>query len=247
MAADFQTAALVMGSHKLSDADRVVSLFTEANGRVPTVVKGVRKVSSRFGGRLEPLSLLTVRLHQGRNLATLTAADTISTGASIRDNRNALQAGLSVIELLARTTTEHERRPRTWNLLQRFHPLMENAAKRAGEGNAVISVALGAELKLLLLAGFLPHIANCSICGTTGAPLTRFSAAAGGSICPDCPGESFTVTAGMLEKMGLLLEQPLAEAPSLETSQQECDEIWRCIREICRHHLGTNLKVRPWF
>jgi DNA repair protein RecO (recombination protein O) len=245
MAGDFSTTALVMGSHKLGDADRVVSLFTEANGRVPTVVKGVRKVSSRFGGRLEPLSLLSVSLHEGRNLHTLTAADTISTGAAIRDDPYALKAGLSVIELLARTTTEHERRPRTWNLVNRFLPLMEAGARKNDKGERTTMIAIGTEMKLLLLAGFLPHLTSCASCGAE-TTLPRFSAAAGGSLCTDCPGESFTVTAGTLEKMRFLLEQPLAVATAPTLSPQESSEAWQCVREICRHHLGTNLKVHPW-
>jgi DNA repair protein RecO (recombination protein O) len=245
MAGDFQTAALVMGSHKLAEADRIVSLFTEISGRVPTVVKGVRKASSRFGGRLEPLSLLSVRLHRGRTLHTLTAADTIRTGATIRDNPYSLKAGLSVIELLARTTTEHERRPRTWNLTQRFLPLMETASREDDKGMSATAVALGTELKLLLLAGFLPHLSSCAVCGTAGQPLPQFSAAAGGSLCEDCPGESFPIAAETLEKMRWLLEKPLTESLR-EIDPRECNEIWRCIREICRHHLGTNLKVQPW-
>lgn len=247
MASDFKTAALVMGSHKLGDADRVVSLFTEKSGRVPTVVKGVRKISSRFGGRLEPLTLLSVHLHEGRNLHTLTAADTISTGAAIRDNPGALQAGLSFIELLARTTTEHERRPRTWNLVQHLMPLLEEAARQDESGARATALMLAAEMKLLLLAGFLPHLSSCSVCGSTDYPLNRFSPAAGGSICPDCPGESFPVTAVAVDSMRSMLERPLADAAAAEISEGTRSEVWQSIRELGRYHLGANLKVRPWY
>jgi DNA repair protein RecO (recombination protein O) len=67
---NYSTEAIVLGSHKLGDADRVVTLFTADRGKVPTVVKGVRKVKSRFGGRLEPFTQLQVQLHEGRNLHT---------------------------------------------------------------------------------------------------------------------------------------------------------------------------------
>ena len=234
-----------MGSHKLGEADRVVSLFTEVKGRVPTVVKGVRKTKSRFGGRLEPLTLLAVRLHEGRNLHTLTAADTISTNAAIRDEPAALQAGLSVVDLLVRSTTEFERRPRTWNMMRRFLPLMSGVAERKDK-DGIIRLALAAQLKLLLLAGFLPHLASCAICGVAGTALPRFSAPAGGALCPDCPGYAFAVHPESLAAMHYLLEHQLSDCADLSLSERQIREIWQSLREICRHHIGTNLKVEPW-
>lgn len=237
--------ALVMGSHKFGDADRVVSFFTDELGRVPVVVKGVRKVKSHFGGRLEPLTLLAVRLHEGRNLYTLTAADTMATGAASRDYREGLQAGLSFIELLARTTTEHERRPRTWNLVTRFLPQLADYSRQEAADSAV-ALTLAAQLKLLLLAGFLPHLSDCAACGANDSGLPRFSAAAGGSLCPDCPGESFPINHGALVATRQLLEQSLAQAAAVDGVTRHKKEIWQAVREICRHHLGSNLKVTPW-
>lgn len=242
---DYSTDALVMGSHKLGDADRVVSLFTESQGRVPTVVKGVRKVKSRFGGRLEPMTLLAVRLHEGRNLHTLTAADTISSGAPIRDDPASLRAGLSVIDLLSRVTTEFERRPRTWNLMQRFITLLSGVAMKDNSRGTSTALALSAQLKLLLLSGFLPHLDGCAACGAVDAPLSRFSAAAGGCLCDDCPGESFSIGQGSLESMRFLLEQPLASALDVRIDDREVNEVWRAVREVCRHHLGVDLRVSP--
>lgn len=237
--------AMVMGSHKFGDADRVVSLFTDELGRVPVVVKGVRKVKSHFGGRLEPLTLLTVHLHEGRNLATLTAADTLATGAASRDYREGLQAGLSFIELLARTTTEHQRRPRTWNLATRFLPLLAEHSRRQ-DADGALALTLAAQLKLLLLAGFLPHLSDCAACGASDAGLPRFSAAAGGSLCPDCPGDSFDIHPEALAAMRMLLEAPLARAGKVEGAVRHRKEIWQAAREVCRHQLGSNLKVTPW-
>lgn len=246
MTRELKTAALVMGSHKLGDADRVVTLFTGSDGRIPVVVKGVRKVTSRFGGRLEPLTLLTVSLHPGRNLYTLTGADTVSTGSPIRDDPYALKAGLSFIELLSRTTAEHESRPRTWNLVLNLHPLLAAAAGRDDFGAAARTVTLAAELKLLLLAGFLPHLDSCASCGADEVGLSRFSAAVGGSLCPECPGDSFAIAATTLASMREMLERPLAETLSLELPVRESSETWQCVREICRHHLGADLKIQPW-
>ncbi len=248
MARTYSTEAVVMGSHKLGDADRVVTLFTAARGKVPTVVKGVRKVTSRFGGRLEPFTHLQAQLHEGRNLHTLTGADTVRTHAVIRDIPSALKAGLAFIDMLNRATPDFERHPRTFNLLVNYLDEMDAARRNAGGDDGGVStftrITLAAGLKLLLLAGILPHLADCAVCGS-GEGLPRFSAQAGGALCEDCAGESFLVLPGTLETMRLLLELPLSGAAGVSMVEQTSREVWRAIREICRFHLGADLRVEP--
>lgn len=242
MPRNYSTDAVVLGSHKLGDADRVVTLFTADRGKVPTVVKGVRKVKSRFGGRLEPFTQLQVQLHEGRNLHTLTGADTVKTHAAVRDEPAAYRAALSFIEMLGRATPDFEKRPRSFNLLVNYLMEMDTAAQSVR--NAVV-VTLGAELKLLLLAGFLPHLDDCAVCGSKEG-LPRFSAEVGGALCDNCGGDSFQVTPETLESMRLLLEKPLSEAGGIGIDERTSREVWRCVREICRYHLGADLKIQPW-
>lgn len=246
MPREYDSEAIVLGSHKLGDSDRVVTLFTSARGKVPTVVKGVRKVKSRFGGRLEPFTLLSVRLHEGRSdLSTLTAADTINTFAAIRDRTESLQAGLSVLELLTRTTTDHEQRPRTWNMLRRFLPVFDAAARAEGQVPALLALTLSAQLKLLLLAGFLPHVDSCASCGASEAVLDRFSAPAGGALCRDCSDEQQDIRPSSLSAMSYLLQHQIIQAPELAPDHDTALDVWHCIREICRFHIGVNLRVPP--
>ena len=57
--------AVVLRTWKLGEADRILSLLTETHGKVRAVAKGVRKSTSRIGGRLEPFSIIDVRLWKG--------------------------------------------------------------------------------------------------------------------------------------------------------------------------------------
>lgn len=243
MAPDRTTEAIVLGSHKLGDADRIVTLFTADHGKVPTVVKGVRKAKSRFGGRLEPFTHLEVQLHKGRTLHTLTGADTIKTHSSARDRPASLKAGLSFIDMVGRSAPEHDYRPRTFNLLKRFLAELDRAGRHNPDNLAMLS--LGAQLKLLLLAGYLPHLSSCAGCGRE-AFFSRFSAAVGGSLCPDCKGDSFAVAPETLKTMMSLLENPLAAAPDVKAGTGTPREIWQAVSEVCLYHLGIVLKIKPW-
>ena len=50
----------------------------------------------------------------------------------------------------------------------------------------------------------------------------------------------------MLDAMRELLEKPLAAAAAMVIENDTAPEVWRAIREICRYHLGTDLRVEPW-
>src|SRR4051794_41904800 len=73
----FKTEAVVLRSIRYGEADRILHLYTEQRGRVGAIAKGVRRVKSRFGGRLEPLFRVQLILPEGRGeLFTGTAPET---------------------------------------------------------------------------------------------------------------------------------------------------------------------------
>ena len=72
MPGTYKTEGVVLRSIRYGEADRVLHLYTADRGRVGAVAKGVRRVRSRLGGRLEPLSRVKLVLYEGRGeLATI--------------------------------------------------------------------------------------------------------------------------------------------------------------------------------
>ena len=72
----YRDTGVVLRTYKLGEADRIVVLLTAEHGKVRAVAKGVRKTKSRFGGRLEPLSHVSLLLYEGRELDIVTQAET---------------------------------------------------------------------------------------------------------------------------------------------------------------------------
>ena len=75
MIRSYRDQAIVLRTHKLGEADRIVCLLTKENGQVRTVAKGVRRTTSKFGARLEPFSLIDVQLHRGRTFDIVTQVE----------------------------------------------------------------------------------------------------------------------------------------------------------------------------
>src|SRR6185312_13914999 len=95
MGRTYRADAIVLRSMRFAEADRVLHLYTAERGRVNAIAKGVRKTTSRFGGRLEPLTRAALMLHEGRGeLHTVSGADIISAHAAVRERPHALGVAL---------------------------------------------------------------------------------------------------------------------------------------------------------
>lgn len=59
---EYFTEALVLDKDKKTDFDGIIYLYTKDYGKIVALAKGIYKPTSKLGGHLEPLNLVTVRL-----------------------------------------------------------------------------------------------------------------------------------------------------------------------------------------
>jgi DNA repair protein RecO (recombination protein O) len=231
----FETEAVVLRSIRYGEADRVLHLYTERRGRVGAVAKGVRRVRSRFGGRLEPLSRVQLVLHEGRGeLCTVTAADTVHAHPALRGRRASLERAVQACEAVLRLFDAQEPNPPAYNLLCRELALLDADASAATRAHA-----LAFRLKLLLAAGFVPELAACATCGER-EQLGAFSAAAGGVVCAGCEVAAFPLDADGHRFMVDALARPLSEAP--DAPDAALRQVDRAVAETLEHHAHVRLR-----
>lgn len=197
----YRDEAIVLRTHKLGEADRIVTLLTRANGKVRAVAKGVRRTSSRFGSRLEPFMVVDAQLYTGRNLDVVTQVETIGAFAGPVSADYALYtAGTAMLETAERLV-EAEREPAVQQYLL-LVGAVRALAERAHDPGLVLDAYL---LRSLSVAGWAPSFIDCARCGAAG-PHRAFAVASGGAVCASCrpPGaaapapETFALLAALL-------------------------------------------------
>jgi DNA repair protein RecO (recombination protein O) len=231
----FKTEAVVLRSIRLGEADRVLHLYTEDRGRIGAVAKGVRRVKSRFGGRLEPLARVKLVLHEGRgDLCTVTAADTVHAHATLRERGATIERATQACDAVLRLFDAAEPNRPAYNLLCHELALLDADATLATPAQA-----LAFRLKLLLAAGFVPELGACAACGER-EHLGAFSAAAGGVVCPGCEAGSFPLGEEAHRFMVDALAKPLSDSPeSPETALRTVD---RAVSETAEYHAHVRLR-----
>ncbi len=99
MRENYRDRAVVIRTYDFGEADRVIVLLTRDHGLVRAVAKGVRRAKSRFGSRLQLFVNLDVQLYVGKNLATISQADTVDYfGARLIEDYERYTAACAVLE-----------------------------------------------------------------------------------------------------------------------------------------------------
>ena len=205
----YRDHGIVLRTHKLGEADRIVSFITRDHGKVRGVAKGVRKTGSRFGARLEPTAHLAVQLYEGRgDLDTVTQVETVDRFPTIRGDYERYGHARVLLEAVDQFSREREPDARLSQMLLGGLRTLE-----AGDGPLVVA---GFLWKLLAYEGFAPVVDSCARCGA-GGELVAFELAEGGALCRSCRRGS-RVSAEALELLAMVLGGRLNEALQLPAS-----------------------------
>lgn len=192
----FQVRALVVRSYDFGESDRIIVLLTRDHGLIRAVAKGVRRSRSRFGSRLEPFVELDVQLYAGRQLATITTADTVGFFAQgIVDDTDRYFAACALLEAAERLGGEAE----IYDLC-----VAKLIALQTAELPTLVFDSF--LLEAMKIAGWAPSLFACAQCEAPG-PHHAFHPAPGGAVCHACrPSGSLNVHEDVLHIMWLLSE-----------------------------------------
>jgi DNA repair protein RecO (recombination protein O) len=240
----YKTEAVVLRSFRFAEADRVLHLYTLDRGRVGAVAKGVRKTTSRFGARLEPLSHVELLLHQGSGeLHTVTGASLIEAHRPAREDPYRLSVGLVGAEAMLRLFVEEERNERAFEALTRFLEALDGVPAGLRGRAALDPLALAFQLKLLWLSGYVPHLESCVECGGTDE-LVGYLPRAGGAVCSACaPAETVMLSPEGVRGIGALLWSPLADARGLGLGERAARDTLNVVVASYEFHGGFRLRT----
>jgi DNA repair protein RecO (recombination protein O) len=175
--ANYRDTGVVLRTIRLGEADRIVTILTPEHGKVRAVAKGVRKVKSRIGARLEPLTHVDMLCWRGRELDIVTQVEVVDVFRGIRSDPARLGPAMTMLEIADQVTVDHQGSPALYRLLV--------GALRSLEATASPVTLAAFCLKLLMVEGVGPSVDICAHCGR-GEPLVAFDAGEGGFLCHAC-------------------------------------------------------------
>ncbi|MCS3842752.1 DNA repair protein RecO [Microbacterium sp. AK031] len=211
----YRDEAVILRTHKLGEADRIVTMLSRRNGKIRAVAKGVRRTSSKFGSRLEPFMVADLQLYQGRSLDIVQQAESLGAyGAEIAAHYDRFTSANAMVETADRLS-DAEATPQQYLLL-----VGGLRALSRGE-HAPRSILDSYLLRVMALSGWAPSLSDCARCAAPG-PHTHFIGQLGGLVCANCaPAGSPRVSQSTLQLLRALMQgewDAVDAAPHAETA-----------------------------
>src|SRR5262245_22336536 len=175
----YRTDALILRRADFGEADRLLTVYTPARGKLRLLAKGVRKITSRKAGHVELFMLTNMLVAQGRTWDIISQAEIVESYRDLREDLDKTSHAYYLAELIDRFTEEHD--PNA--------PLFELLALTLAHLNYLADsfmVLRYFEMHLLSLTGFQPQLHFCVACQEALQPVDNnyFHLVDGGVLCP---------------------------------------------------------------
>jgi len=183
----YRTEAIVLQRHDFGEADRLLTLYTPAMGKVRAIAKGARRTTSRMSGHIELFTHTELVMACGRNLDVVTQSQLIHSHERLREDLWRAALGFHVLELVNLFSEERLDNIQVWHaLLDVLGRLDVGQSQEASPAAAELSVRYF-EARLLDYMGYRPELRSCTRCQECLEPVENFfHPPSGGLLCPGC-------------------------------------------------------------
>ncbi len=240
----YVTDAIVLTRFDYGEADRIMTLFTPAHGKLKAIAKGVRRTKSRLGGSLEPLAELRVALARGRTFDVVTQVQVTHAWLRLRDSLESAATAWYLAELADRSLEERHEAEGLYALLRRAYELLD-AGMNSGR------VARWYEMHLADELGVRPEVDRCVECDRMleADESFRWVPPLGGVLCSRCPGPPADRAGLSLEGLKLLKAYQRLDVEALAGLRLAAaveSEVEQAMRDFLRFSLEREARSLPF-
>ncbi|HEX8750637.1 MAG TPA: DNA repair protein RecO [Nitrospira sp.] len=208
-----KTVAITLKSRKWGEADRIVTLYARQLGKIRAVARGARRLKSRMGAALEPLTLCELNLFEksGDSLYRVSQVDLIEPFVRFREDLTLMAAAARMANVVGAVTPDGDPDPDLFDTL-------EQGLRSVVTSDDPALTALLFQIRLLGLTGFRPQTDHCAACGKSRQiHEPQFSPASGGLVCATCAARQRFPCLPLSRGSLAFLQQALRLAPTMVT------------------------------
>ena len=188
----FQTTkGLILREVRYKEADRILTILTESDGKITAKARGALRKSSRTGAATQQLTWSELTLFGNRGKWTVNEGSVIEGFAGLRSDIAKLALGSYFSECLDAFGAEEQPEPALLQLgLNSLYALSRELCDP-------LQIKAAFELRLMTLTGFQPSVGACVYCGKTEPEEPCLGIETGGLCCRACRRADFGLTAGL--------------------------------------------------
>ena len=186
MKEQFTTNAINLKSYSISEADKIILMYSKEKGLIKGIAKGIKKTNSKLGGRMDLLVANKMLLNKGRNLDTICQAEALNTFFNLRNDINKLFYAMYCCEIVTNFGIEND--PNSEEIYNLFYTFLDSISSAKTKEQLMLSV-LRFQLKIMNITGYSLELSECVKCHKTAEEDFYFSIEQGGILCAHCASD----------------------------------------------------------
>lgn len=237
-----RTEGIVLKTNLFAEADLIVTYITKDCGIVKTFAKSPRKMKSKFGSSLEPLTYSKISFwgKEDSSLPRLIQSDIVYPFHSLRSSLSCFLKVSEIFEVTLNFVPERDTSNRAYSLLINTLRGMESDCQTK-------LLMLFYKIKLLEIVGYLPSLNGCGRCGQKG---NVFYLSHGTVLCGKCSidhATSSSLSPAVLSLYTNLLGWDIMKLGRLKPEEKVAQELTALIDEHVKYITERTLRTRTFF
>ena len=240
---DVNVKGLVLKASDLGDNDKILTIMTEDKGKMSATVKGGKSLRSKFMSVSEPFTYASFGLRRSTKYFYLYDGELIDDFYPLREDLTKMSLASYICDIANELSLEGSEDNALLKLtLNALYAL-------AYKNEECEKVKAAYEFKAAVLAGYMPEISCCSVCGREPEDDSFIDAASGTLLCSDCmtlPYEKTGITSSSvilpLTKPPLLALRFLESAPIQRFLSFNLKADMKLMANFCEKYLSCHLE-----
>jgi DNA repair protein RecO (recombination protein O) len=238
----YKSRSIILKKRDIRESDQLLTIFSEQEGKITAVAKGVKKSKSSLRGCVQPFCHSLLFYNHGREMDLITQGKIIDFFGNSREDIHRTLYSMYIMELLDKSLMERVALPGLYTTLVAVLELINEQ----GLNQMLLRYF---ESQLLVNLGYKPVVNQCAICGGHKLKEYNFNLAEGGLICKSCVeqeqvGPLIALQGETVALVKLLCEGSLQTVQRVKASPIAHQQLEAFLEKYLEYHLERRFKVK---
>ncbi|WP_425446098.1 DNA repair protein RecO [Dethiothermospora halolimnae] len=175
------TKGIVLKQTKFKESDKILTIFTETEGKITAIAKGARRNKSPLISSTQPFCYSDFILYKGKSMYHVNSGDVKTSFYSMREDLHRFAYATYMVELINSSINYEEESKKIFSLL------LKSLFVCSSLNNDFLKFILAFQLKLVSFIGYKPSLNHCINCNSKELEGNiKFSISQGGVLCSKC-------------------------------------------------------------
>lgn len=236
----YNSRSIILKKKDLRESDGLLTIFSEKEGKISAVAKGVKKTRSSLRACVQPFCHSLLFYHRGKDLDLITQGRILDFYGNSREDINRTLYSMYLMELLDKSLMERVPLPDLYETLVRVLEILNVQGLN-------LNLIRYFESRLLVNLGFKPVVNQCVRCGDKKIKNFDFSLAEGGLVCDSCSSPDQTLLKLGGESVALIKlfnEGTLQAVQRVKGSPAAMQQVEMFLEKYLEYHLERRFKLK---